>query len=148
MMRKSPDQSKFPFNTCCLGVVLFLAGPAFSSTATFEYGDDSSEYANDGVCDDLRFVGPGMKDVILTADETLRDASDCRQMVERGLIRYGGDDPLDFGTDSGDYARDGECDDPRFEGPGMTTTVLLAEDIKTDASDCREAFEKGHIRLR
>ena len=147
-MRKLLDRSKFPFNTCCLVVGLFLGGPAFSSDATFEYGDDSSEYANDGECDDLRFVGPGMEDIILTADEVLRDASDCKKMVEQGLIRYGGDDPLDFGTDSGDYARDGECDDPRFEGPGMTTTVLLAEDIKADASDCRKEFKKGRIRLR
>ena len=29
---------------------------------------------------------------------------------------------ISFGDDSGDWAQDGECDDPRFEGPGMSLT--------------------------
>ena len=55
---------------------------------------------------------------------------------------------VDFGTDSGDWANDGECDDARFEGPGMTDTELLQDDIMSDASDCRAAYENGTISLR
>ena len=54
---------------------------------------------------------------------------------------------VDFGTDDNKWANDGECDDPRFEGQGMTSTALLTEDIGRDATDCREAMEKGDLRL-
>ncbi len=54
---------------------------------------------------------------------------------------------VDFGTDSGEWANDGECDDPRFKGPGMTTTPLLEEDTKADATDCRTAYESGNLTL-
>jgi hypothetical protein len=53
----------------------------------------------------------------------------------------------DFGDDSSAWANDGECDDPRFQGPGMTTTVLLDEDRGRDATDCRNAFTAGTITL-
>ncbi len=55
---------------------------------------------------------------------------------------------IDFGDDSGDWANDNECDDSRFEGPGMTTTPLLEEDIGHDATDCRTAYEAGRLTLR
>lgn len=55
---------------------------------------------------------------------------------------------IDFGDDAGTWANDGECDDPRFEGPGMTTTTLLDSDIKHDATDCRTAYEAGQLTLR
>lgn len=54
---------------------------------------------------------------------------------------------VDFGNDNGSWANDGECDDPRFKGPGMTTTPLLDEDIKADATDCRTAYERGDLTL-
>lgn len=54
---------------------------------------------------------------------------------------------IDFGTDSSRWANDGECDDPRFRGPGMTTTMLLDSDIRADATDCRAAYEAGRITL-
>jgi hypothetical protein len=55
---------------------------------------------------------------------------------------------VDFGDDNGDWANDNECDDSRFEGPGMTTTPLLEEDIGHDATDCRTAYEAGRLTLR
>ncbi|MEO9462026.1 MAG: hypothetical protein ABJ242_04750 [Marinomonas sp.] len=55
---------------------------------------------------------------------------------------------IDWGSDLGEFANDGECDDKRFEGAGMTDTELLDEDVKTDASDCRTAFEAGRLKLR
>ena len=54
---------------------------------------------------------------------------------------------VDFGDDSGDYTRDGECDDPRFKGPGMTDTPLIDEDEFADASDCRAAYARGQLTL-
>lgn len=53
-----------------------------------------------------------------------------------------------FGDDAGQYSKDGECDDPRFEGPGMTTTALLNDDVLHDATDCQAAFDAGKLTLR
>lgn len=55
---------------------------------------------------------------------------------------------VDFGDDTGEWANDNECDDSRFEGPGMTATPLLEEDIGHDATDCRTAYEAGRLTLR
>ena len=55
---------------------------------------------------------------------------------------------VDFGDDNGAWANDNECDDSRFEGPGMTATPLLDEDIRHDATDCRTAFEAGQLQLK
>ena len=54
---------------------------------------------------------------------------------------------IDFGTDNGAWANDGECDDPRFKGPGMTATPLLDEGKMNDATDCRSAYERGELTL-
>lgn len=53
-----------------------------------------------------------------------------------------------FGDDAGSYTKDGECDDPRFDGPGMTSTPLLSDDIKHDATDCEAAWKAGRLSLR
>ena len=55
---------------------------------------------------------------------------------------------VDFGDDASVFAMDGECDDPRFMGDGMTSTSLLEEDIGHDATDCRTAYEAGRLSLR
>lgn len=57
-------------------------------------------------------------------------------------------DGISFGDDSSRWAKDDECDDPRFEGPGMTETTLLASDILHDATDCAVAYRAGKLRLR
>ena len=59
----------------------------------------------------------------------------------------GAQEPLDFGDDTSWWANDGECDDPRFIGEGMATTMDDA-DTFGDATDCRRLFEQGLIRLR
>lgn len=51
-----------------------------------------------------------------------------------------------FGDDSGEYARDGECDDPRFRGVGMAKT-LDNDNIRRDATDCRTAYRDGRVFL-
>ena len=53
---------------------------------------------------------------------------------------------VDFGDDTSSWARDDECDDPRFEGSYMNGT-LLEEDRGHDATDCRRLYEAGLIRL-
>lgn len=55
---------------------------------------------------------------------------------------------VDFGDDNGEWANDNECDDKRFIGAGMTSTVLLDEDVGHDATDCRTAYEAGNLTLR
>ena len=82
------------------------------------------------------------------SDPPADDEPRLRPMVEAAV-----DEPLrlrrpsiDFGDDAGDYAQDGECDDPRFEGPGMG--VALDSHLAHDATDCRELFESGRVSLR
>lgn len=120
-----------------------------------DFGDDAGEFARDGECDDLRFDGEGMTQTPLLAEDLYHDASDCRAAFNANKItlspmfmRLSGTAEIIWGDDSGDFSRDGECDDMRFEGPGMTFTPLIAEDIGRDASDCRAAFQKGKITWR
>ena len=53
---------------------------------------------------------------------------------------------IEFGDDTGDWARDGECDDIRFEGDGVAST-LLVQDRGRDAADCRQLYDEGRVRL-
>ena len=53
---------------------------------------------------------------------------------------------LDFGNDRSLWSNDGECDDPRFEGEGMASS-LSSRNEGRDASDCRELYEAGRINL-
>lgn len=54
---------------------------------------------------------------------------------------------FNYGDDSSVWAFDGDCDDPRFDGPGAHT-LLLPVDARADATDCRQLFEAGRIFLR
>lgn len=65
------------------------------------------------------------------------------------LLAFGAhaQEPIDFGDDSSEWANDGECDDPRFEGDGVAA-VLLDADLYRDATDCRTLYERDRIFLR
>jgi hypothetical protein len=145
--------------------------------ANFDFGDDDSEYSHDGECDDGRFVGEDMTTSDLLPGDVGHDATDCRAGIENGTLQIRGEDdvPLDeaitdpedidpasldstasdgvifngikFGDDGGRWANDGECDDPRFEGEGMTDTRLLSEDAMHDATDCLAAWKTGKLML-
>ncbi|GGL62687.1 hypothetical protein [Wenxinia marina] len=52
---------------------------------TVDFGDDSGEYPNDGECDDIRFEGFGMA-YALSEQLIGKDASDCRQLCQFGMI--------------------------------------------------------------
>ena len=114
-----------------------------------DFGDDTSEWARDDECDDPRFEGDGMAAGTVFQNRG-RDATDCRRLYDAGRIRLFGVDLasgyIDFGDDTSDYAQDGECDDPRFEGDGMAA-ILLASDRGRDAADCRRLYDAGRIRL-
>lgn len=141
----------------------FIAGTvtlkSSSASTDFDYGSDYSDWAHDGQCDDWRFTGPGMAKK-LTSDDVMGDASDCRALEDEGQVSikpvyqpsyalngpYDSSD-VDFGDNSSSYANDNICDDPRFEGPGVAST-LLDSDRRADAEDCRAAYEQGTITLR
>ena len=147
-----------------------LATPAFAADGPPNFGDDSGRFAKDGECDDMRFAGPGMTSTLLIDSDILHDVTDCRSAYEQGRLIYlgghrearinalvssgssgyadSGTNHIMWGDDNSRFAKDGECDDNRFAGPGMTTTTLLDSDIKHDATDCRSAFDQGRIRLQ
>ncbi len=119
------------------------------------FGDDSSEWANDGECDDPRFFGEGMATDLGTMDVG-RDASDCRALLEAGRIAERNPllemaattcSTIDFGDNSSEWANDGVCDDPRFAGFGVDH-MLLMQDRGRDADDCRHLCSVGWVWLR
>ena len=54
---------------------------------------------------------------------------------------------IEWGDNTSDWANDGECDDPRFDGPGVNSHNVI-EDRYHDANDCRALYEQGQIYLR
>src|SRR5690606_24419970 len=95
-----------------------LRAPDGTSPGGFEYGNDTSRWANDGQCDDMRFTGAGMAKK-LDYDDMRADATDCRTLEEAGEISirpvYTPDyvlgapydsSAIDFGDDSSTYAND------------------------------------------
>jgi hypothetical protein len=126
-----------------------------------DFGDDASKFSRDGECDDKRFSGPGMTDTPLLDSDVRHDATDCRAAWDQhrltmasgssgssgGGYAESGVNHIMWGDDAGKFSKDGECDDKRFTGPGMTNTPLLDSDIKHDATDCRAAFSQGRLQL-
>ena len=60
--------------------------PASASDEQTDFGDDASVWANDGECDDPRFVGVGMG-LTDSAEDQGHDATDCSELYEARLIR-------------------------------------------------------------
>jgi len=144
---------------------LALAGgqTGAAGAAAPDFGDDASQFSKDGECDDMRFQGPGMTNTPLLDQDVRHDASDCRSAFEQNRLTFRGDNVtaaslassttdqvnhIQWGDDNGSFANDGECDDKRFVGAGMTSTPLLDQDIQHDATDCRNAFQQGRLQLR
>ncbi len=153
-------------NTILAAVSLLAAAMPLPATAqNIDFGDDASRFAKDGECDDMRFSGPGMTDTTLIDSDIRHDATDCRAAYNQGRLTYSGGrregqqpsgsgyaasgvNHIMWGDDASEFAKDGECDDKRFTGPGMTETQLLDSDVKHDATDCRTAFQQGRLQLR
>jgi len=139
----------FPTRHGIAGAVLAvcLTVIAVPSSAQPNFGDNASRWASDGECDDPRFEGEGSADTLLD-DDRGHDATDCRNLFDAGRIALrAAAGAVDFGDDSSDWARDGECDDPRFEGDGSATTLLEA-DAYHDATDCRTLLAQSRVALR
>ncbi len=127
-------------------------------TQGIAFGDDSGKWAFDGECDDPRFWGGGVADTA-EAGNVLKDANDCRDAVRKGSAHLVSTKFLEerlrdvlpkdqkLGDDSSEWAFDGECDDPRFDGVGVADTVLVG-DILKDATDCGRALLDGRARVR
>ncbi len=144
--------------------LLMAAAPMPAMADTPNFGDDTGRFSKDGECDDMRFDGPGMTDTLLIDSDIFHDATDCRAAFNQNRLHYLGghrngtpaptpaarrdSSHIQWGDDTSKYSKDGECDDKRFSGAGMTTTPLLDSDIRHDATDCRSAFELGRLELR
>jgi hypothetical protein len=131
-------------------LAIISAAPAMAQD--IDFGDNTSTWANDGECDDSRFVGDGMTSTPLLDEDIGHDANDCRTAFEGGLLTLAATETEDlivdgiiFGNDNGDWSNDGECDDPRFTGAGMTTTPLLSDNVLRDASDCGAGYLAGTL---
>lgn len=127
----------------------------------FSFGDDTSDWANNGECDDPRFGGDGAASTLLEGD-AFRDATDCEAAYDAGTIQVTEEgatweapalpvfvdlpDDFVFGDDTSEWANDGECDDPRFAGDGAAD-ILLEDDAFHDATDCEAAYITGDIQL-
>ena len=71
-----------------LALAVPLAGQTASGAGNF--GDDSSRWANDGDCDDTRFVGDRGAGAWTSDDSHVgKDATDCRNLLNAGRIRWG-----------------------------------------------------------
>ncbi len=64
--------------------MLGLAG-CMTVPAEFVWGDNTSQWANDGDCDDPRFTGP-MAHSILLPEDAMHDANDCRALYDEGKV--------------------------------------------------------------
>ena len=61
----------------------------------------------------------------------LRQAFNTTETIPRpALSMPSAADRIDFGDDTSEWAKDGECDDPRFEG-----TAFAAELVDADADE-------------
>ncbi|WP_136253972.1 hypothetical protein [Onishia niordana] len=118
-----------------------------------EWGDNTSQWADDGECDDPRFTGEGAHSLNVDEDR-YHDAVDCRSLYEQGRITLAsnGDtinssSDIQWGDNTSQWSNDGECDDPRFAGPGVHD-LNLDEDRYHDAIDCQRLYEQGQIYLK
>lgn len=126
-----------------------------SDGRSIDFGNDRGEYPRDGECDDPRFVGQGMATSLDNAN-IRGDASDCQRHFQSKnirLVRTRSQVPLsqcrsiDYGNNSSQWSRDGECDDPRFTGPGVDN-IMLINDLRADATDCRRLCDAGQVWLK
>ncbi|MCY3877507.1 MAG: ankyrin repeat domain-containing protein [Rhodobacteraceae bacterium] len=115
------------------------------------FGDDSGHYANDGECDDPRFEGTVGMAESPDIESLGRDRSDCMYAVlEKSIAWIKTDVPgtgIMFGGNGSNYAYNGECDDPRFTGIGVSGTAGW-KDVEKDAVDCWRAVKEARATLK
>ena len=114
-------------------------------------GADSGVWALDGVCNDPRFAAhPRHMSAVEPKDDALgKDATDCHfgYLIRQAWPTWEWDGVhIVLGDDSGPWAHDGECDDPRFIGRGMGS-VPTVENMLRDATDCKKGLEGENVKL-
>ncbi|MEO9968836.1 MAG: hypothetical protein ABJG15_03230 [Hyphomonadaceae bacterium] len=137
-----------------IALVLASGTVAHAQDETIDFGNNESNWANDGECDDPRFEGDGMASS--TNRETIKkDANDCRSLLEEGRISYSSVqyDPdltsfngIELGDNTSPWANDNMCDDPRFVGEGMAVSPMRS-DILHDRNDCSYGVQLGTLTL-
>lgn len=140
-----------------LCVAALAIAPSVNAQSALNYGDNTSEWANDGECDDRRFKGVGMSNSSgFLSDDIGHDADDCKEQYDLGRVTVWLESQaraatqcsaITFGDDSSEWSNDGECDDIRFEGRGSADSVV-PDDTAKDATDCRMLCEQSMIFLR
>ena len=60
-----------------------------ASATVINFGNNSSQWALDGECDEPRFIGPASATTLLQED-AFRDATDCKVAFDLGLVAYRG----------------------------------------------------------
>ncbi len=143
------------FEAGTIGLWNLQEGIARTDCATVDFGTNTSEYSNDGACDDPRFEGLGEAESP-NFEHLGKDATDCQKLCEfdmvflrdMGAVDLPEPEPVDevYGDNSGEYTRDGECDDRRFVGGAMAASLGWGSTGR-DAADCRDAAEAGLISL-
>ncbi|MEO0359314.1 MAG: hypothetical protein AAF386_13710 [Pseudomonadota bacterium] len=140
--------------TTCVALVCASLGTV-SAAQSPSFGNDSSDFANDGECDDQRFIGNGMA-TSLSLENIGKDASDCSALFLDGQLKLVSEsagraatqcNKINFGDNTSDWINDGECDDARFGGRGMASDLNWTN-VFRDANDCRMACDAGTIWRR
>ena len=81
LLRLTPLAAMLLTTACMSGTV--------TDASLINFGDNTSEWADDGECDDPRFSGPASATTLLPVD-TGRDAVDCKDLFEKGFVFYTG----------------------------------------------------------
>ena len=156
--------SDLPTTAASVAPSQVAVAPVGGTMQNVDFGDDASQFSKDGECDDKRFTGAGMTSTPLLESDVRHDATDCRGAFNQGRLTLkdagsstvtaqqtyapSGTDHVIWGDDASKFSKDGECDDMRFTGAGMTDTPLLESDVKHDATDCRTAYDQGRLTLK
>ncbi len=61
-----------------------------ASVSDISYGDNASDFAHDGECDDIRFTGDYADAMIYLVEDIGHDADDCRAAVKSGEASWQG----------------------------------------------------------
>lgn len=147
-IKKDRSDCSYGFQTGALTLAETLPEPVEREYDGLDFGTDKGQYAGDNECDDPRFIGVGMGTVALDASNLGNDRKDCLDLYKAGKLVFKGEfiiDDIFFGQDTGFYANDGDCDDPRFEGDGMSAKPARSG-IESDATDCMTAWTAKTIR--
>lgn len=124
-----------------------------NEAAGIEFGNNLSEQAFNGICDDPRFrYTDGRAEEALSGENMFHDAADCFQkfIAEQIVLREPGIPGIDLGGDGETFGLDYRCQDPDFvidprrEARGAGDAG--AADAKgQDATDCFRAYLAGEV---